>query len=120
MRRSWSRPTATNCCGCCLARNAVEAMAEEGGELRIAARQREDATVIEVADSGPGLPERVRRHLFEAFSVGARGTGLGLAISRELARAHGGELELAATGEEGTAFAITLPRRDAGRHRNPG
>ena len=102
-----------------LARNAVEAMAEEGGELRIAARQREDATVIDVADSGPGLPERVRRHLFEAFSVGARGTGLGLAISRELARAHGGELELTATGEEGTAFAITLPRRDAGRHRNP-
>lgn len=96
-----------------LVRNASEAMAETGGEIVVAAQRSDGTTEIEVADSGPGMPERVRRHLFEAFSEGAKGTGLGLAIARELIRAHGGELALAETGSAGTRFLITLPDRDA-------
>ena len=98
-----------------LARNALEAMAEKGGELAFTAGREEGVTVIEVADTGPGVAARVQGHLFEAFSEGSRGTGLGLAIARELMRAHGGELVLAQTGPEGTRFRITLPDRDAGR-----
>jgi signal transduction histidine kinase len=98
-----------------LARNAAEAMAEKGGDLRFSASRSEACTVIDVTDNGPGVPVRVQDHLFEAFSEGSRGTGLGLAIARELMRAHGGDLVLAETGPGGTRFRITLPDRDAGR-----
>ena len=98
-----------------LARNAIEAMAREGGDLTISARREETHTEIEVADTGPGIPERLRSRLFEAFAGGSRGTGLGLAIARELMRAHGGELVLSQTGPEGSTFRMTLPNRDEGR-----
>ena len=67
---------------------------------------------IRVGDTGPGLPERAREHLFEAFQGGARkgGTGLGLAIAAELIRGHGGRLELARTDADGTEFLIHLPK----------
>jgi signal transduction histidine kinase len=98
-----------------LARNAIEAMARQGGELRISARREDAMTLIEVADTGPGIPERIRSRLFEAFAGGSRGTGLGLAIARELVRAHGGDLALVATGSHGSTFEMTLPNRDEGR-----
>jgi len=98
-----------------LSRNALEAMARQGGELTISARREDALTVIEVADTGPGIPERIRSRLFEAFAGGSRGTGLGLAIARELMRAHGGELVLVETGPQGSTFRMTLPNRDEGR-----
>ncbi len=65
---------------------------------------------IEVKDNGPGIPERIRPKLFEAFqSAGSGGTGLGLAIAAELVRAHGGDVKLASTGPEGTCFTVTVP-----------
>jgi signal transduction histidine kinase len=72
---------------------------------------REGAVVtIEVNDNGPGVPERVRPKLFEAFqSAGPGGTGLGLAIAAELVRAHGGDVKLASTGPQGTSFWVTVP-----------
>jgi len=66
---------------------------------------------IIVTDTGPGIPERLRETIFQAFiSSGAGGTGLGLAISAELARGHGGRLELVRTDETGTEFLIFIPR----------
>ena len=66
---------------------------------------------IEVKDNGPGIPERVRPKLFEAFQSAQRsgGVGLGLAICSELIRAHGGEIRLFSTGSDGTVFQIVLP-----------
>ncbi len=63
-------------------------------------RVEEGASVVRVADDGPGLPERARANLFQPFRGSARrgGAGLGLAISRELAQAHGGDLVLVETG----------------------
>lgn len=100
-----------------LARNAVEAMAAGGGELRIAARASQRLLTIDVADSGPGIPERLRDSLFEPFagSGKADGNGIGLAICRELARAHGGEIELVGTSARGTTFRVRLPAHGAGR-----
>src|SRR5690606_23340377 len=49
-----------------LARNAVQAM-DGSGELRIAAQRRDGRVLIDVADTGPGLPEKAREHLFEPF-----------------------------------------------------
>jgi len=73
-------------------------------------------TAIEVAvtDEGPGVPEQRRGELFQKFArVGATGAGvgLGLFISREIARAHGGELTMAAT--PGATFVLRLTARTA-------
>lgn len=75
--------------------------------------QRPDHVVVTVTDSGAGVPQELRDHLFDRFVRGdtARGgpsSGLGLALARENARLHGGDLEL---DEDGQVFRLTLPRR---------
>ncbi len=96
-----------------LCRNAVQALESEGGgegEIVVAARREGAVTIIEVADTGPGVPERARAHLFKAFQSVARkgGTGLGLAIAAELVQAHGGQIELI-DNEGGATFRVTIP-----------
>jgi signal transduction histidine kinase len=95
--------------------NAIDAMGARGS-LRIAAwpDPAGDGVVVEICDSGPGVPPDVRDRIFEPFfttkEVGA-GTGLGLHISRSIVVRHGGRLELGSTGPEGTCFRTTLPAR---------
>jgi signal transduction histidine kinase len=96
-----------------ICRNAVQAIESQGGEpgiIAVGASREGAVTVIEVRDSGPGVPERAREHLFEAFQSVARkgGTGLGLAISAELIAAHGGEIALV-NNEGGATFRLTIP-----------
>src|SRR5581483_11422652 len=81
-------------------------------QIRITGRREGAVVVIEVSDTGPGLPEKARAHLFEAFqSAGKTGsTGLGLAIAAELVRAHGGEIRLV-DGTIGATFRFTIPDR---------
>ena len=76
----------------------------------IAARREGAVTVIEVRDTGPGVPERAKAHLFQAFQSVARkgGTGLGLAIAAELVQAHGGQIALI-SNEGGATFRVTIP-----------
>lgn len=94
-----------------LLRNAREALPGDGGQVQVALREENGASVLRLSDNGPGLPERALAHLFQPFTGSARrgGTGLGLAISRELAQAHGGDLTLVRTGPDGTVFELTLP-----------
>lgn len=71
---------------------------------------------VRVADNGPGLPDRVREHLFEPFRGSTRVGGTGLGLS--LIRGHGGDVALESTGGDGTAFVFTLPveeRRERAR-----
>lgn len=97
-----------------LVRNARQALevARRDGTVTIAATEDDSAWQITVADNGPGLPPKARENLFRAFQGGARkgGSGLGLAIASELIRGHGGSLNLVRSGEEGTVFAIVLPK----------
>ena len=99
-----------------LLRNARQAIAASGkpGEILVTGREEDDAWRITVTDTGPGLPEKAREHLFTPFQGGARkgGSGLGLAISAELIRGHGGKLSLAHSDKSGTRFEITLPKGD--------
>lgn len=95
--------------------NARDAM-PDGGTLRlVVAVPTPDAPspqiVFAVEDSGSGLSPEAREHIFEPlFSTKGRpGSGLGLAIARQIVRGHGGELEIADTGPEGTRFALALP-----------
>ena len=101
-----------------LVRNARQALVASGqpGQITVSARADEDVWLIDIEDTGPGLPPRAKENLFTPFQGGVRkgGSGLGLAISQELVRGHGGELVLSRTGPEGTTFEIRLPRGDAG------
>jgi signal transduction histidine kinase len=92
------------------ARQAIEATGQPG-EISVAAQGDAEAVIITVRDTGPGLPEKAREHLFQPFQSGGRkgGTGLGLSIARELIRGHGGELTLEHSDETGTGFLIRLP-----------
>ena len=98
-----------------LLRNTREALETEGraenGLIRVSLDQEDGASVVRLADNGPGLPEKATAHLFQPFSGSARsgGAGLGLAISRELAQGHGGDLLLVANGPEGAMFELILP-----------
>jgi signal transduction histidine kinase len=91
-----------------LVRNAREAGARE---VRVAAACNGDSIYLEIADDGPGLPEKARQRLFQPFAGSARkgGTGLGLVIARDIMKAHGGDLMLADTGDGGTVFRVSLP-----------
>jgi signal transduction histidine kinase/uncharacterized membrane protein YdjX (TVP38/TMEM64 family) len=95
------------------AREAIEAARPRApiGLIRIAAETGASGVRLSIIDNGPGLPDRARARLFQAFAGSGRpgGAGLGLAIARELARAQGGDLELVQTGPEGALFALTLP-----------
>lgn len=102
-----------------LVRNAV-AVSKPGQTVRIErtveAHQGRSFAVVRVSDEGPGVPSEVRETLFEPFvtvavdaSPKALGVGLGLALSREVARAHGGDLELEDRDSKGACFALRLP-----------
>jgi signal transduction histidine kinase len=69
-------------------------------------------TVLEISDTGPGLPAPSRERLFKPFLSSARrgGTGLGLAIASELVQAHGGEIRLV-DGTIGATFRVAIPDR---------
>jgi signal transduction histidine kinase len=84
------------------------------GEICVTATDGAENWIIEVRDTGPGLPPKAREHLFTAFRGGARkgGSGLGLAIASELVRGHGGMLELLKTDTSGTVFSVCLPKGD--------
>jgi signal transduction histidine kinase len=93
--------------------NARDALAESP-ERRVIVETRieDDHAVLEVRDSGPGVPEVARRRIFEPFfttkPVGV-GTGLGLPVSREIVRRHGGELAVGDAPEGGACFRMLLP-----------
>ncbi len=96
-----------------LCRNAVQALeagGETAGEIMIVARREGAVAIIDVADTGPGGPEKARARLFEAFQSVARkgGSGLGLAIAAELVQAHGGEIALV-SNDGGATFRVTIP-----------
>ena len=101
-----------------VARNAVQALEARGArdpardQIRITGRREGSVVVIEVSDTGPGVSEKARAHMFQAFQGSTRsgGAGLGLAIAAELVRAHGGEIRLV-PGTIGATFSITIPDR---------
>lgn len=94
-----------------LARNAIEAMAERGGVLKIEARMDGDDLFIAVSDTGPGIPEAVLGRLFQSFVTMGKpgGTGLGLAIVKKIVDEHGGRIETHSSSN-GARFELRLPQ----------
>jgi signal transduction histidine kinase len=101
-----------------LVRNAAQALESRPKgdaltlQIRITGRREGSVAIIEVSDTGPGVPAKAREHLFEAFQTSGRpgGSGLGLAIAAELVRAHGGDIHLV-EGTIGATFRISIPDR---------
>src|SRR5215472_7470727 len=100
-----------------LVRNAAQALEGNPGDpasmqIRVTGRREGAVAILEVSDTGPGVPQKSREHLFEAFQTSGRpgGSGLGLAIAAELVRAHDGEIHLV-EGTIGATFRMVYPRR---------
>ena len=86
------------------------------GRITVTLRAEGDAIRLRVADTGTGIPADELPHLFERFHrvEGARGrthegTGIGLALVQELARLHGGRVEVESVFGDGTTFTVTIP-----------
>lgn len=95
-----------------LVENAVK-YNRPGGKILVSAEKRDHEVQIYVGNNGPGIPPKRAPHVFERFyrargDEQTRGHGLGLSIARELARAHGGDLTLAASAADWTEFCLRL------------
>jgi CheY-like chemotaxis protein len=90
--------------------NAVDAL-PNGGAIDLRAQHVGDSIVVEVADSGVGMPPAVRERIFDPFfsTKEERGTGLGLTMVLATIEQHGGQIAVDSTPGHGTTFRITLP-----------
>jgi signal transduction histidine kinase len=87
-----------------------------GGRVALALRAEDGRAVVEVSDTGAGIPPEALPHVFDRFyradpsrSRATGGSGLGLAIARQLVRAHGGDITVQSTPRDGTTFRFWLP-----------
>ena len=95
-----------------LLQNATDAVREqEDGRVSLSIRLQDSMVVLKVSDNGPGIPEQVRKKLFEPFmTTKTRGTGLGLSIVKRLCDAMGGKIEIDSDPDRGTDVTITFPQ----------
>ncbi len=98
-----------------LVTNAVK-FTPAGGSVRLAARREDDTAVLEIADTGVGIPTAEQPELFNRFFRGTNaiekaipGSGLGLAISQVIAEAHGSTIEVESVPRTGSTFRLALP-----------
>lgn len=89
---------------------------QSGGRVALALRAEDGRAVVEVSDTGAGIPPEALPHVFDRFyradpsrSRATGGSGLGLAIARQLVRAHGGDIAVESTPRDGTTFRFWLP-----------
>ena len=98
--------------------NAIQAMAASGGAgtLAIATRAGDGNVVVEIEDTGPGIPADLRAQVFKPFFTTKReGNGLGLAISARIVAEHGGHIGYRCPPTGGTIFTVTLQQARSGR-----
>jgi hypothetical protein len=94
--------------------NACEAMGEQGGDMRVRVRaadgkEGESSVMVEVEDSGPGVPAELKEQIFNPFVTTKKsGVGLGLAIVSKIVDAHGGSLKLVSEPGHGACFRVTF------------
>jgi signal transduction histidine kinase len=89
--------------------NACQAMSSEGGTLTVRSRAGDGNVVVEVEDTGPGIPSELRAQVFKPFFTTKReGNGLGLAISARIVAEHGGHIGYRCPPGGGTIFTVTL------------
>jgi two-component system sensor histidine kinase GlrK len=101
-----------------LVSNAIK-YTPRAGTIHIRARAEDLTLLLEVADSGPGIPPEERRQVFDAFYTGkapgghVKGTGIGLSVVMEFVSAHGGQIEIIDSEWQGAHFRIRMPLRSS-------
>jgi PAS domain S-box-containing protein len=102
-----------------LVSNAIK-FTPEGGQVRVAVRQAEGTALIEVSDTGMGIPAAEQQRLFDRFfrsslatTQAIQGVGLGLSIVKAIVEGHGGSVDLESVEGKGTTFRAVLPMRPA-------
>jgi signal transduction histidine kinase len=94
--------------------NGLEAMSA-GGRLALRLNEAGDRVRVEISDTGPGVEEEIREHLFDVHVTDkVSGLGAGLFFARSLLESEGGTLELTSTSTRGTTFTVELPAAGAG------
>jgi two-component system NtrC family sensor kinase len=89
--------------------NAIDAM-PDGGTLTVRSIAGPTVAVVEVQDTGIGIPQDIRARLFEPFFTNkSQGTGLGLSISAHIVTQHSGQIEVESVEGQGSTFRIVLP-----------
>ena len=88
----------------------------KGGSVAVRVREEGDLAVLEIADTGAGIPEDQLPLIFERFhradpSRADGGAGLGLSIARQIAESHGGEIRVWSKPDQGSTFTLLLPKR---------
>ena len=109
-----------------LVENAVK-FSPKGGDIVLSAKSADSSTVIEVSDTGVGIPAAEIDRVFDRFfrasnarDMEARGAGLGLAIARAIARKHGGEITVTSVPGDGTRVRVIMPTAHAGHDERQG
>ncbi len=92
--------------------NACQAMGEGGGALGLHVSQPNDKVIVEISDSGPGIPKENLNRIFEPFysTKAEKGTGLGLYITKQLVERNGGKISVKSKPGQGTTFALEFKR----------
>jgi PAS domain S-box-containing protein len=91
--------------------NAIQAI-QQSGEIKIKTQKDETYAIIEITDSGPGIPKENLDRIFLPFFSSkeyGKGTGLGLSIARKVIKEHNGEIKVKSITGKGTTFIISLP-----------
>ena len=102
-----------------LVQNAYEAMEEHGGTLRVEARltssnEREGVQLV-LADTGPGIPDKLREEIFNPFVTTKKtGVGLGLSIVSKIIDGHGGSIHVENSAQGGAVFTLFFPLQEPG------
>lgn len=91
--------------------NASESLPAHSGQIEVQLHSYDKGVEIRIADHGRGIPDSIRKNLFEPFvSLGKEnGTGLGLTVVQKIVQDHHGEVEIERTSPQGTVFRISLP-----------
>lgn len=95
-----------------LINNAIDAMAEDGGDLKLLLTKRSDRVRTVVEDTGSGISTTDLEKIFQPFystKLSAGGTGLGLSISYNIVRRHGGTIRVISQPGQGSRFLVELP-----------
>ena len=90
--------------------NAVDAL-PQGGKIRLRLRSESDHALIEIADTGAGMPAHVQAKCFEPFftTKGPGGTGLGLSVCHGIIQRHNGHIRITSSPANGTTVHVSLP-----------
>jgi two-component system, NtrC family, sensor kinase len=93
--------------------NACHAMEKEGGMLKLNAYRPNKKVIVEIADTGVGIPKENKTRVFDPFysTKGDQGSGLGLYITKQLIERNGGKISVKSKHGEGTKFTLTLPAK---------